>query len=82
MEGAKVLGLAIERDFLPSLQKLDMSNNSKLGNDWVRILTQSLQSSSLTKLTDLELEYVGMDDAGRKLLADAIQGALGKTDQV
>lgn len=79
-EGAKVLGLAIERDFLPSLQKLDMSSNSKLGNDGVTYLTQGLQVSSLTELTDLNLKDVGMDDAGCKFLADAIHsGALGKT---
>ena len=47
-EGAKVVGLAIELDSLPSLQKPDMSNNSKLGNDGVIYVTQALQASYLT----------------------------------
>lgn len=57
-----------------------MSNNSKLGNDGVTHLTQGLQASFLTKLTQLEIRYVGMDGAGRKCLADEIQsGAFGDT---
>jgi len=77
VEGAKVLGLAIERDSLPSLQKLDISSN-KLGKDGVTYVTQGLQAS-LTKLTDLNLKDVDMDDAGHKCLTDTIQsGALEK----
>lgn len=78
-EGAKVLGSTIERNSLPSLQKLDISSN-KLGNDGVTYLTQGLQASPLTKLKDLELKYVEMDNAGRESLADLIgSGAFKQT---
>ena len=78
-EGAKVSGLALERHFLPSLEKINLSSND-LGNDGLRLLTQSLQASSLKKLTLLELKHVGMDDVGRKSLAEAVKsGAFGNT---
>lgn len=78
-EGAKVLSLALDRNFLPLLEKLKLSSN-KLGNDGVSFLTQSLQASSITKLTEVEVKYVGTDDVGRKSLAEAIKsGAFGNT---
>ena len=63
-EGAKLLGLLIGQDSLPSLQELDIHGNRDLGIDRVRVLTQGLQASSLTKLTNLNFEYVGLDDEG------------------
>ena len=74
VEGAKLLGLLIGRDFLPSLQELVLSVNKNLGDEGVTYLTQSLQASSKTKLNSLGLNSVGMGEAGLKSLAEAIGG--------
>lgn len=76
-ESAEVLGLAIGRDMLPSLQYLRISRNAGLGDEGVTSLALGLQTSSRTKLKSLCFSLVGMGDAGLKSLAEAIQsGAL------
>jgi len=72
VEGAKLLGLLIGRDVLPSLQKLVLSSNRYLGDQGVAYLAQGLQASCRTKLNSLRLSLAGMGDAGLKYLAEAI----------
>jgi Ran GTPase-activating protein (RanGAP) involved in mRNA processing and transport len=72
-EGAKVLGLAIGRASLPSLEKLDISDNACIGCDGVTSLVQGLQTASRTRLISLYMHSIGMGDAGLKSLADAIR---------
>lgn len=69
LSGAKVLGLAIGQDSLPSLQHLSLS---KRGDDGVAYMIQGMQVSSRMKLTDLELCSVGMGNVGLRFLAQAI----------
>lgn len=73
-EGAKVLGMAIGRDLLPSLQELCILYSDDIGDSGVTSLALGLQASSRTKLTRLYMGAVGMGDAGLKSLAEAIRG--------
>lgn len=72
VEGAKFLGVIIGHDSLQSLQRLNVSHNTKLGDDGVAYLLHGMQTSSRVKLQALHLSLVGMGNVGLKSLAEAI----------
>lgn len=77
-EGVEVLGLLIGRNSLPSLNEVDIHRNSDIGIKGVMALMQGLRASSHTKLANLGLENVGLNDEGIKTLMDLIEsGAFG-----
>lgn len=76
-EGAKLLGGAIGRDLLPSLQVLSVCKNPDLLDDGMGHLALGLCTSSRTKLNSLNISSVGMGDMGLTVLAEVIRrGAL------
>lgn len=76
-EGAELLGGALGRDLLPSLQVLSVCKNPNLLDDGIGHLALGLCKSSPIKLASLNLSSVGMGDMGLTFLAEVIRrGAL------
>jgi Ran GTPase-activating protein (RanGAP) involved in mRNA processing and transport len=71
-EGLPALAGLIAHDGFPALETLSLEGNSRITDSGVVALAKAILDSTVTLLTHLDLNYVGMGDIGMKALASLV----------
>lgn len=77
--GMKALCAAMEGGAFPSLEDLEVGDNTALGEQGVRALIHAMSSGAMVRLRSVRLRHVDMGKGGVRALAEALEGGHMRT---